>query len=262
MRIWGWAEQCRRRVTRPRVIAQRNSTEVGRGPRSRGRSSSVRDRLTTLSRDYWRFVRKQTTPHLERRLDRAPTTPSSRDLGRRVSRVLRAINLAVDWCHLASDGVIASSVTILGSFITLDLRRPRNYANAAPRVCGGRRRGERFYRGWCRGACDGACGHGHRGPVRRDARPRGRGHRAGRTRGDAEAGRMEMGLAPRRRQRPLNSSLLSPLLLPSPRGARLLRIRPSPRYNNGSLPHKPRRCHDTARRRRCFEPGRSPRAAF
>ena len=60
--------------------------------RRRMGSSSVRDRLTTLSRGPGASS-GSTTPHLERRLDRA-ATPSSRGLGRR-DRVLRTITLAV-----------------------------------------------------------------------------------------------------------------------------------------------------------------------
>ena len=54
--------------------------------RRRMGSSSVRDRLTTLSRGYWRFVRKHIAPHLERRFDKGPQHPH-----RSAARVLDAL---------------------------------------------------------------------------------------------------------------------------------------------------------------------------
>ena len=59
--------------------------------RRRMGSSSVRDRLTTLSRGYWRFVRKHTAPHLERRFDSGAAAVVAGDLGWR-SQVLHTIN--------------------------------------------------------------------------------------------------------------------------------------------------------------------------
>ena len=83
-----------------RVIAPRNSTEFGRGPRRRGRSSSVRDRLTTFPLSRLLALRPKKTPHLERRLDRA---------GRRHGRSRPArfkcpvpFTLTVYWCQFAS----------------------------------------------------------------------------------------------------------------------------------------------------------------